>query len=105
MQDAILTAMDKRVIPRVEMAVKSITDSSGHGTNSVVQSLDRRGFTRNTDNTPLRSASGRLELNIDQNRIIETRDIENFEDGDFPALKPNYDRRTHTHQSSVIIAV
>ena len=32
--DAILTAIDKVVIPRVEMAVKSITGSTGHRTNS-----------------------------------------------------------------------
>ena len=33
-QDAILRAMDKLVIRRYEMAVRSITGSSGHGTNS-----------------------------------------------------------------------
>ena len=38
------TAMDKVVIPRVEMAVKSITGSSGHGLNSKVQISDRRVF-------------------------------------------------------------
>ena len=99
MQDAILTAMDKMVIPRVEMPVRSITGSSGHGPNCVVQKPDRRDFTGSTENTPLMSASSRLDLNVDQDGIDETRDVENFEDGDFPALKHNYDRRAHTHRN------
>ena len=45
MHDAILTAIDKVVIPRVEMAVKSITGSTaGHGTNNEVQNPERRIF-------------------------------------------------------------
>ena len=28
-----------------------------------------------------------------------TRNVENFEDGDFPALRSNYDRRTHAHDN------
>ena len=101
MHDAILTATDKVVIPRVEMSVKSIIGSSGHRPNSVLQNPDRRDFTGNTENTPLISASSRLDLNIDQDGIDETRDIENFEDGDFPALKPNYDWKTHTHHNFI----
>ena len=97
MHDAILTTMDKVVIPRVEMAVRSITGSSGHGLNGIVQNPDWGEFTGSTENTPLMSASSRLDVNIHQNRIDETRDIEYFEDGDFPALRPNYDRRAHTH--------
>ena len=57
MQDLILTAMDKMVIQRVEMAVRSITVSSGHGPNSVFQNLDLKDFTGNTEKTPLMSAS------------------------------------------------
>ena len=40
LQDSILTAMDKTVIPRVEMAVRSITIFSWQEHNSVVQNLD-----------------------------------------------------------------
>ena len=57
MHEAILTAMDKIVIPRVEMTVRSITGSSLHGPNSAVQSPDRRDLTGNTENTPLMLAS------------------------------------------------
>ena len=40
MLDAILAAMDKILIRRVEMAVRSITSPSGHGPNSEVQNPD-----------------------------------------------------------------
>ena len=55
MHDPILTAMDKVVITRSEMAVKSITDSLVHGPSSEVQNPDRRDFLGNAGNTTLRS--------------------------------------------------
>ena len=77
MHDAILTAMDKVVIPTVEMIVKSITGSSGHGTNSEVQNPDRKGFLGNAGNTPLMSASSRLDLYTNQDKNDETRNEKN----------------------------
>ena len=77
MHDAILTAMNDVVIPRVEKAARSITGSSGNEPNSMVQNPDRRYFTGNTENTPLRLASSYLDLNIDQDIIDETRDFDN----------------------------
>ena len=65
MHDAILTAMDNVIILRVEMTVRSITSSSRLGPNSTFQNPDRRDFIGNTKNTPLKSASSRLDLNID----------------------------------------
>ena len=53
MHDGIATAMDTVVIPRVDMALKSITGSSGHGPNSEVQNPDRRDFLEDAGNTPL----------------------------------------------------
>ena len=55
MHDAILTALNDVVIPRVEMTVRSISGSSGNGPNSVVQNPDRRFFT----GTPKILRSGR----------------------------------------------
>ena len=66
--------------------------------------IERIDFTGNTENTPLTSASSRLDLNINQNSIDQTRDIENFEDGDFPALRPNYDRQAEAHHNSHRVA-
>ena len=88
--------MDDVVFPRLEMAVRSINVSSGHRPDSVVQNPDKRNFLGNNENTPSKSASSRLDLNNDEDRIDETRDIETFEDRDFPALRPNYDRQAHT---------
>ena len=53
--DVIFTAMNDVVIPRVEIALKSITGSSGNGPNSIVWNPNRREFTGITENTPLRS--------------------------------------------------
>ena len=71
MHDAILTAMDKVVLPGVEMAVRSFTGSSGHGPNNGVQNPDRRDFLGNANNTPLMSASNRLNLIANQDRNDE----------------------------------
>ena len=70
--------------------------SSGRGPNSVVQNLDQRDLSRNTEDTPLMTASSRTDLNINLIRNDETRNYEDFKDGDFPALKPNFDRQMHT---------
>ena len=79
------------------MAVRSIRGSSGNGPTSVLQNPDRRDFPENTENIPLSSASNQLDLNIDQNIIDWTRDIDISEDGDYPATKLNYDRGANAH--------
>ena len=89
--------MDNVVKPQVELAVRSITESSGRGPSSMLQNRDQRDFTGNIVSTPLMSASSRVNLNIDQDRNDVTRKVENFEDGDFPALIPNKDRNAHAH--------
>ena len=83
MRDAILTAIDNVVIPRVEMAVKSIIGWAEHGTGSEVQNHERRDFVGNNRNTPLMSTSCQLDLDNDLNRNDETRNDVEFEDGDF----------------------
>ena len=99
MHDAILTARDKVVIAKVEMAVKSITDLTGHETSSEVQNNDRRDLLGNTRNTPPMPASNRLDLDNDINRNDETRSNEDFDEGDFLALRPHHDRRAHAYHS------
>ena len=99
MHDAILTALDNVVTPPGELDVRSITGSSGHGTNSALQNQDRRNSIGNTENTPRKSAFTRLHLNLDQDGINKTRDIKISDDGDFPALKPNYDWPAYAHHS------
>ena len=65
------------------MAVKSFTGLTVHGTNSEVQNPDRKVFLGNIRNTPLMSASSKLELDNELNRNDETRN--DVEDSDFPA--------------------
>ena len=103
MHDAILTAINDVVIPQVEMTVRPITRTPGNGPNSIVQNPDQRDFTKNTKNTPLRLASSRLDLIIDRDIIDETRDIDDFQDGDLPATRLNYDRRAHAHHSHLLL--
>ena len=50
----------------------------------MVQNPDQKDFSGNTEKTPLMLASSRVDLNIDKNRNDETRNVENFEDRDFP---------------------
>ena len=71
MHDSILTAIHNVVIPRIEMAVKTITGSTGHGVNSEVQNPDRRNFLGNIRNTSVMSASCRLDLDNEINRKDE----------------------------------
>ena len=93
----ILTAVCNVVIPRVEMAVGSITELSGRRPSSVAQNRDQGDFSGNTENTPLMSGSSQTDLNIDENRNDQTCNVENFEDGEFLALRPQYDRDVHAH--------
>ena len=93
------------VIARVDMAVRSITGSSGKGPNNIAQNCHRTHFTRNTEDTPLRLFSTWLDLYINQNVIDETHDIDNSEDGNFPATKLNNDRRAHAHDNCQAFSV
>ena len=91
--------MDNLVKSRIGMGVRSITGSSGRRPNIVVQNPDQRDFSGKMENTPPMTTSSRTELNIDQDMNDETRNIENLENGDFPVLRPNHDRQTHTHHN------
>ena len=53
--DASLTAMDNVVMPWVEMAVRSITESSVRGRSCMIQNPDQLDLIGNTKNTPLMS--------------------------------------------------
>ena len=97
MGDALFTAMDHLIFQPVEMAVRSNNESSGPGPSNMVQNLEQKYFTADNENNPLSLSSSWTDLNVDQNRNDETCIVQNFEDSDFSALRPNYDRRAHTH--------
>ena len=58
---AILMEVNILVMPRVEIAVRSITESSERGPNNVVQNPDQGDFTLNTKETLLMSAFCRID--------------------------------------------
>ena len=58
-----LTALHDVVFPRVEMAVRLITGSSGNGGNRIVQNRDQEVFTGNAENTPLSPGFRPVSLN------------------------------------------
>ena len=95
-QDTILTAKKKMVMLCVEIAVMSVTESSRHGQVSGVQNLDQMDFSGNAKDTPLMTASGCMDMTVNQNKIDDTRIIETTEDGSFPILRPNFEWQPHT---------
>ena len=56
MHDAILTSMNNVLTPRIQIAVRLITESSGYWPNSVMHNTGQEDFTVITENTPLMSA-------------------------------------------------
>ena len=102
MHDEILTTIGNLVFPRVEMTVKSITGSAGHGTRSDIQNPDQIEFAGNIRYTPLMSASSQLDSDNELNRNDETFNDVDFEDGDFPAGKSSCDRREYAHHTGLL---
>ena len=97
--DAILTAVDNVVKTTDKIAERSFIGPSGYRPNSVVQNLDRRDFAGDRENAPLMAVSNRADLNIDRDRNDEFRNVENFEECDFPALRHKHDRQTHPYHT------
>ena len=79
--------MDNVVTPRVGMAVRTITGSSGRRPWSMVQNLDQKDFTGNAEKTPRMSSSCGMDLNVDQDENDETGKVRNFEDGNWLAVE------------------
>ena len=89
--------MDNVIFAPVDLAMRSISGSSGQGTNSVLRKEDIRDAIGNTENTGLKLAFSQLYLNIDQERINKTRGIESSEDDDFMVLKAKNDQQAYVH--------
>ena len=43
------------------------------------------------------SGPNQLDLNIEQGRNDDIRNVEKFDDSELPVLRPNYERRAHAH--------
>ena len=99
-QDAVLTAIENVVIPRVELAMKSANVSSGRSVDGDVLEADRRNFSGNIEGLQMTAAS-RINSGTDLNRIDETRDNITVEEGDLLVNEGNIGRQTHTHHSII----
>ena len=70
--DAVLTAMDSLIIPKLELAMKLVKALSRRGPASLLFELDQRDFSANLEGFQM-TASSKLNENTDINRIDETR--------------------------------
>ena len=103
-QDAVLTAIENLVIPRVEMAMKSINASSGRNQDVNVMERDQRDFSGDIEDLRM-TASSRINPYTDLNKIDKTRGNSALEVNDLVVNEKNIDRQTHTHHTCCFIAV
>ena len=98
--DAILSAMEGLVLPRVELAMKSVNESSGLDSESVVLDPDLRNFSGNIESLQM-AASSRMHSITDLNKIDETRGNITVEASELSVNEKNFDQQAHTHHSFV----
>ena len=93
--------MDSVVIPRVEMAVRSITRLSGQVQNSAVEQPDQRDVWGSMENTPLMTAFSSTDSNINHHRSDEALNSENMMEWRVYGTEiGTEDRQAHTHHTS-----
>ena len=95
-QDAVLTAIKKLVIPRVQIAMKSVLASSGRGVDSVVLDSDRRDFSKNIDCLQM-TASRWINSHTGLIRTDETRGSITVQGGELSVNDGIFDRQAETH--------
>ena len=83
--DAVLTAIESLVIPRIELAMKSVNASSVSGVDSVVLDPDPREFSAYIEGLQF-TTSSRINLHTDFNRIEETHGNITVEGGDLTVI-------------------
>ena len=98
-QDAVLTAIENLVIPRVELAMKSANLRSERNVDGNVLKPHQKDFLGNIEGLQMTASSGR-KFHRDINRIDETRGNITVEEGDLLVNKKNIDQQTHAHHSN-----
>ena len=97
-QDAVMSAIEKLVISRVKLSMKSVNASSGRGADSIVLDPEWRYFSGNIEGRQLTTLN-RLNSHTDLNRFDETRGNLTVEEGDLSVRERKIDRPTYTHQT------
>ena len=97
-QNAILTAIDNNVTPKIDLAIRSLNASSGRDATSVSATSERRelvGF-----NASFENASGNNDTLGVSNVNDETRQNIPDELSELSVSETRFDRQPHTHHSS-----
>ena len=97
-QNAILTAIDNIVAPKIELAIRSINASSGRDVTSVSANSERREHVG--INAPFENASGNNNTLGVSNVNDETRHNIPDEVSELSVPETHFDRQPHTHHSS-----
>ena len=98
-QNAILTAIENIVAPKIELAIRSINASSGRDATSVSANSERREHVG--INAFFENASGNNNTLGVSNVNDETRHNNPDEVSELPVPETHFDRQTHTHHSSL----
>ena len=96
-QNAILTAIENIVAPKIELAIRSINASSGRDATSVSTNSERRergGINASFENTSKNNDT--LEAS---NVNDETRRNNPYEVSELSVPETHFDRQAHTHHS------
>ena len=95
-QDAVLTAIENLVIPRLELFMKPSNVTSGRGIDANVLELDQREFLRITEGLRM-TASSRINSHTELKRNDETRGNITVEENDLMVNEKNSHRQTYAH--------
>ena len=93
-QNAILTAIDNIVAPKIELAIRSINASSGRDVTSVSANSERREHVG--INTPFENASGNSGTQGVSKVNDETRPNVSDEVSELPVPEAHFDRQPHS---------
>ena len=96
-QNAILTAIENIVAPKIELAIRSINASSGRDATSV--SVNSERWEHVGINAIFENASGNYNTLGVSNVNDETRHNNPDEVSELPVPETHFDRQTHTHHS------
>ena len=94
-QNAILTAIDNIIAPKIELAIKSISASSGRDVTSVSVNSERREHAG--INASFENASGNNDTQDLSKVNDETRHGITEEVSELSVPETHFDRQTHTH--------
>ena len=93
-QDAVLTAIENLVIPRMELAMKSANVQSEQSVNGNILEPEQEDFLGNIEGLGI-TAFGKTNSHTDLNGIDETRANIAVAEGDLLVNERNIDRQTH----------